>query len=178
MIYFRNDDVNPSTDKKALLSLYWQLTRRFPDCVILSGINIFGRENTEGSVYPGVPFKNKPASWFYKVDSLSCDKICWSRWHETASHGLLHLNHANLSKDAQELSIVTSCEMLNTRKFIAPFNAYNEDTKNICSEYGIELVQESAPWLSLEHNKFDPNHKFWYFHSWRYTNERLLEELK
>jgi hypothetical protein len=87
------------------------------------------------------------------------------------------VKHSSLSKDAQEMSIVGSCRFLGTDKFIAPFNDYNEDTIDVCVENKIELVTKSYNWKSIEHNQFDSSHKYWYFHSWRWSEKKLREYL-
>lgn len=173
----RNDDVNASTDLSELRKLYDTIWKRSPKATIISCVTIFSKHNSVGSVYQEVPFKNRPKPWFYNVNQVWDTFLGYGKRHKVASHGLLHLNHANLSADAQELSIVTSCQMLNTRIFVAPFNAYNEDTIKICAEFGIELLQDKHSWQSMEHNKFSSHQPYWYMHSWRWKVKSLKEYL-
>lgn len=175
MIVFRNDDVNPSTDLERLYELYECIGRIYPHNQIISGITLFGVWNTKEAVYPDLPLKNKTNKYFY--DS---NRIMTRYSHvigDIASHGMFHVFHSKLSKDAQEMSIVGSCRFLKTDKFIAPFNDYNQDTIDVCVENKIELITKTYPWKSIEHNDFDSNHKYWYMHSWKWTTKKLREYL-
>lgn len=170
-IIFRNDDVNPSTDFKNLVDCYVELIKAFPGCRIISGVTLFGKDNVRGSVYEDVPFKDKPNEWFYDVD-----QVVWSKPSipgEIASHGLFHIDHSKASRETQELSIISSCKFLDTSIFIPPFNRYNNDTIDICEKNGIEIYLPSDGWKSLEYEIFYPEHKKWYFHSWKFNPEKL-----
>jgi hypothetical protein len=83
-----------------------------------------------------------------------------------ASHGLIHLDHSRVGYDAQEMNILTSCNLLKTNMFIPPFNRYNEDTVKICEKNGIELLV--GGWKSLKFNEYDPEHEKWYLHPWEW----------
>lgn len=174
-LIFRNDDVNPSTDLEALYDMYEVIARLFPESRIMSGITLFGKWNEKQAVYPDLPLKDHPKEYFYNANRFL------HRHHhvigDIASHGLYHVKHSKLSKDAQEMSILGSCNFLNTKKFIAPFNDFNHHTQDICQANKIELVNNAMDWKSLEFNKFDPNHKAWYFHSWRYSTKQLKDKL-
>lgn len=95
-----------------------------------------------------------------------------------ASHGLVHCDHRLLSKDAQEMSILTSCSLVRTNRFIPPFNKWNSDTEEICRKYGIKLEKYEDGWKSAEHNKFDPYHMLWYFHPYAMNYRKLVKWLK
>jgi len=47
------------------------------------------------------------------------------------------------------------------------------------ADYGIELVRntDTLKWRSLEHHEFDNQHKYWYYHPWRFTVDCLREKL-
>lgn len=172
---FRNDDINPSTDLDTLYEMYEVIGRLFPSSMIISCVTLFGIWNDKQAVYPDLPLKNKPTEWFYNVN-----RVLHKHSHvigDIASHGLFHVKHSTLSRDAQEMSILGSCNFLNTKKFVAPFNDYNANTVDICKGNGIELLTKEYDWKSLEFNKFNPDHKFWYFHSWRYTKKQLMDKL-
>jgi hypothetical protein len=176
-IIFRNDDVNPSSNFEEIKEIYERIRINFPKAEIWSGINIFSKSNDIGSVYPDLPLANKMLSYFYGVDSLF-DRDKLNKLHTITSHGLIHFNHSKLSKDAQELSIVMSCNLLKTKIFIPPFNQFNEDTKFICNFNRIRLVMPTDGWKSLEKEKFNSEHKLWFFHSWRFTPDafrKLIE---
>lgn len=170
----RNDDVNPNTDFNTLNNIY-DVIKEFTDAEILSCVNVLGRANKDGTVYPGVPFKNNPLQWFYNVNKI--ERFNAWRLYKVASHGLFHCDHTKLSKGAQELSILSSCHMLNTNCFVAPFNRFNEDTVKACEENNITLIGKNENWKCLDFEDFDSRHEFWYFHSWRFTPQLLKEKL-
>ncbi len=170
-LIFRNDDVNPSTDFSQLKEMYDFLKTQGQ---VMSGVNLYGKKNTLGSVYPDVPFKYKPMDYFFDVDSYL--DVKGKDLGLIASHGLFHFNHASVSRDYQEASIKMSCKKLSTKLFIPPFNKLNQDTKDICRDSGI-MIMSGEKWKSLEFNDFNPDHKYWYFHSWRYSVNQLKEKL-
>lgn len=174
-LIIRNDDVSPSTDLERLSEMYDRIKNMFPGVKIISGVTLFGLHNNKEAVYPDLPLKDKNNKYLYKTNRVL------SRYShipgEIASHGMFHVKHSELYKDAQEMSIVGSCHFLNTDKFIAPFNDYNQDTIDVCVENKIELITKNYNWKSMEHNKFDIRHEYWYFHSWRWSTKRLLEYL-
>lgn len=170
-IIFRCDDVVNFSSIKYLEEIRIFLQKRFggpsgEQMRFMPAISLFGRRNPRGSVYPDVPFKDKPFSYFMDVDSF----FQRLRWPEAtiASHGLYHVDHTKLSKDALEMSIVGSCRYLRTRIFVPPFNRYNDAAVKVCDENGLHLVRFEEGWRSLEHETFDPAHKLWYFHHWNY----------
>jgi hypothetical protein len=137
---------------------------------------LFSKYNNVGAVYREVPFKSKPVNWFYDVDKFLLEYEYMTKDH-VASHGLFHVDHAKIGKDAQEMSILGSCSFLKTNLFCAPFNSFNQDTRDICEKNEIRLINDVYPWRSLEHQPFDPNHKYWYFHSWRVHPDTLKRKL-
>lgn len=175
MIIFRDDDINPNSDFDNVEGCYKVIKELYPQSEIISGVTIFGKNNTTGSIYPNPPFKSNPNKWFYNVDLF----ILPIDIPDTtiASHGLIHVDHSRIGTDAQEMSILTSCNLLNTKIFIPPFNKFNEDTLQICYDNGIKILLTSEGWKSLEFNKFDRNYNKWYFHSWRFSPETLREVL-
>ncbi len=171
----RNDDISPSTDLERLYELYECIGRVLPEAKIISGITLFGVWNNKEAVYPDLPLKTKTNKYLYDTN-----RIMTRYSHvigEVASHGMFHLKHSELHRDAQEMSIVGSCRFLKTDKFIAPFNDYNQDTIDVCVENKIELTTKAYNWKSIEHNKFDSSHKYWYGHSWRWSVKQLREYL-
>ena len=173
-LVFRNDDVNFNTNKKSLASIYGVIHSIFPNAEIWSGITLFSQKNDKGSIYETTPFKNNNNSWFYSnADSFMHDYR--HPLYKIASHGLYHIDHSKVSRETQEMSILGSCGYLKTNKFIPPFNKYNQDTLDICFDNNIDIKVEG--WKSIEHEKFTPEHKYWYFHSWRFTPNQLKEVL-
>jgi hypothetical protein len=174
-IIFRDDDISPSSNFRQIDGCHKVLRQLFPGCAIISCITLFSKYNKIGSVYQEIPFKGKPKEWFYDVDKFLLEYEYINR-DVIASHGLIHSNHAKLSRDAQEMSILTSCRFLKTNMFVPPFNAHNKHTADICEKNDIKLLNVLHPWKSIEFNNFDANHKYWYFHSWRFTPESLREK--
>lgn len=171
---FRNDDVTLSTSPSEMGKIYGVIHSFFPTAEIWSAITVFSQRNSKGSVYKEVPFKNKGTNWFYK-NITSVTPNIQNSIYKIASHGLFHINHSIVSRETQEMSILGSTSYLKSNKFVPPFNKYNEDTVDICNKNGIEFIKDG--WLSMEHNKFDPNHNLWYFHSWRFTAKSIKEYL-
>lgn len=174
MIVFRNDDVSFNTDKKKLANIYGIIHNLFPNAEIWSCITIFSQNNFKGSVYQDTPFKNREINWFYK----NADVVMSDYRHplyKIASHGLYHIDHSKVSRDTQEMSIIGSCSYLKTDIFVPPFNRFNQDTIDICFDNSIKFNKDG--WKSLEHNVFDSRHKFWYFHSWSLTINKLKDML-
>ena len=175
MIVFRNDDVSASTNVERMSDGYEVIREFFPEAEIWSAVSLFCKENKIGSVYPGVPFKDKPQKWFYGVDGFVTMKHDVK--HRVVSHGLLHIDHSKASYDVQEMSIITSCNYLKTNIFVPPFNRFNLDTEIICKDNNIFLVGKEENWINLESNIFNPNHKYHYYHSWRLDADKLKEIL-
>lgn len=146
-----------------------------PSSEIWSGVTLFSEKNSFGSIYEDIPFKDKNNDWFYKANQFIGDlnKVPLSR---ICSHGLYHADHSRLNYDAQQMSILGSCKYLNSNIFIPPFNRYNEHTEFICDEYDIKLIRKEG-WKSLEFESFDPEHKLWYWHSWRISASQLKRML-
>ena len=174
----RIDDASINTDMYDLRKQidYWH--KFVPSVKFIIGINLIAKSNNEFSVYPNPPFKKRDRPFFYDVDSIIdkswFDDIAVSR-DEIASHGLIHVDHSLLSYDAQEMSIVSSCNILGSKKFIPPFNQYNAYTESVCKKYGIELIgnTDTIRWKSLETHDFDPNYEYWYYHPWRVNAHSL-----
>lgn len=182
-LVFRIDDISSNTDFYDLDKIYYVIRGKFPKASILFGVNLFCSSNFDGSVYREVPFKERENQFFYKVnnildiDHVGCYTFSKRPNVSIASHGLLHCDHTRISKDAQEMSILTSCNYLNSKKFIPPFNRFNRDTEDICKENSIDLIKPDHGWKSLEFSEFNQDHKKWYFHSWRINHFKLEDVL-
>ena len=165
-IIFRCDDVSFNTNPQKLEWFYNFLKSRYPDCAFWSCVTLFAKRNTDGSVYPDAPFKDNPIEFFYNVDSVVSKPKAPGM---IVSHGLLHVDHSELSEETQEMSILTSCNYLKTSIFVPPFNRWNAATERVCLNNNISLIKFEEGWKSLEYNNFDPKHKLWYFHPWSWT---------
>lgn len=170
----RFDDISPNTNIYKMNYLIKVLEDAIPDLEIWLAVNMFSKSSTVNSVYPDVPFKDKPKDYFYNVDRTFLPHI-FNR--KLVSHGLIHCDHSRIGIDAQEMSIVSSCKYLETDVFVPPFNRWNEATELVCKENGIKLQKISDGWLSMEHNDFNPKHDKWYLHPWKWTPEELGDYL-
>lgn len=175
-IIFRCDDVTANTDLVNLELIYNYLLKKFPHLEFWKCVTLFSKTNGLGSVYPSPPFKKRPKRFFYDVDAYRDDFDLVGG--KTVSHGLIHADHSKLQYDAQEMSIVTSCNYLNTDIFVPPFNFYNEATESICKRYNITMTRESDGWKCLDYEAFDPNHRHWYFHPWRFKYGQFVKSIE
>lgn len=173
-LIIRNDDVNFNTNPKKLGEIYGAIHSILPDAEIWSVISIFGGRNSKGAVYGDLPLKDKDVNWFYKHSDCVMGNF-GTPLFKVASHGLFHIDHSVVSRQTQEMSILSSCALLKTNLFIPPFNRSNQDTADICFDNDITLV--SGGWKSMDCEKFDLNHRLWYLHSWRWTAEKLKDYL-
>jgi len=95
-----------------------------------------------------------------------------NRW-EVASHGLIHADHRLLNKQAQELSIVLSCNLVNATIFVPPFHKYNKDTEEVCNEHFITLDKwDSYSSRHIGFHMFEEGFNY-YLHEWDFT-EKLI----
>jgi len=154
------------------------LRHKFPNCTILFCISPLVHEMNTGDavtderIFPKIMNAYSDFREFYNVDKCGCPDIIPEV--TKASHGLIHVDHRLLSKEAQEMSIMVSCSLSQSKVFVPPFNKWNKDTEAICAEQGIELVKFEDGWLCMEYNDFDVDHDLWYVHS----REFELEEFK
>lgn len=179
-LIIRFDDVCERTYEPNLMELMDEVSGYGE---IWLSVNLFSSESESQSVYPDVPFKDKPNSYFFNVNEmyrylpttqLQGIRLCPD--YKVVSHGLLHADHSRLSKDAQEMSIVSSCRLLNTDIFVPPFNRWDSTTEEVCGENGISLIKITDGWKSMEHNQFDRNHKLWYLHPWKWNSRYELRK--
>jgi len=176
-IIFRNDDVCKNTNIFKLKKVYDVLTTYFSDCRIINCINVISRKTNRGSVYDEVPFKDNPVKWFYDINQFMDKELIEQLPFEKASHGLFHVDHTKIHRDTQLMSIMGSTSYIGTTMFMPPFARWNEDTQSVCRQCGIKLLTDGRQWKSLEFEKFDPEHKFWYFHSWRFDQSTMRKVL-
>jgi len=162
-VIIRVDDVSPNTDMAELNDVA-RILRDELGAKVIYGINLFAKATKLGSVYPDLPMRGREFSYFCDVDRLFDPYI--PRFVKVASHGLIHAEHGKLSYETQQFSILVSCSYLRTKTFIPPFMSFNDDTRKICAENGIELIEGSG-WGNMEKEEYDGNHKQWYFHPWR-----------
>jgi hypothetical protein len=149
-----------------------EILLRHPDATILYCISplvneMEGDRTTRQRIFPKIFNAHSDHRIFYQVDECSLPRIPESA--TPASHGLVHVDHRLLTKEAQEMSILVSCSLAKSSIFVPPFNKWNKDTEQICEEHGIKLVKFEEGWLYAEYNQFDPSHDKWYLHSREFT---------
>lgn len=180
-VVFRIDDVSPNTDMHELAKQLGVL-KPYASTILL-GVNLIAREASNGALYPDLPLRGQDRLYFYNADRMMrSEQIAELRALPSvklASHGLIHGDHSKFGKDAVEMSIITSCALLDTRVFIPPFNETSQVVKLVCEDNNIEIVGncEDRIWKSLESEPFDPNHKFWYYHPWRLNLDQLKKAM-
>lgn len=123
-------------------------------------------------VFPAIFKAMSDQRCFYGVDRLGLPAIPDSRI-QLASHGLLHMDHRLLGREAQEMSILTSCKLVGTQTFVPPFNKWNCTTENVCRENKVALVKFEDGWRSMEHNRPGRETGKWYLHSRAFTVEQF-----
>jgi len=173
-VIFRIDDVNPSTNFKELEKITNFISFYYPDAEIWNCVSLIGKRNVLGAVHPNPPFKDKQMRFFYNSDSIlaPCELT-----GKIVSHGLLHFDHSTASLETQELSILTSCSILQSSKFVPPFNRWNYDTEKICLENGIDLVKVEDGWVNLDRYDFNPVDEYFYFHPWNHTADDFIKKI-
>lgn len=177
----RIDDVSPNTDFSDFKEQISILRKKGFKLIV--GVNLFCKESVDGALYPDLPLSQQPMSYLLNVDKMlrMQDVLdCGVKPEEIVSHGLVHTNHARMSRDAQMVSILTSCSFLGTKRFIPPFNAVDETTKEICSGHGIEIIGNTHDhsWQSLESQDYMPDRSHWYYHPWRIDAKKLAGQFK
>lgn len=103
------------------------------------------------------------------IDDFRCTK---------ASHGLIHVDHRLLNKQTQELSILTSASLVNSKIFVPPFNKYNSDTLEIVAEHNLTIVKWEDGWQHLGYNRFADDGNKYYVHMHDYPGDEILRLLE
>ena len=178
MITFRFDDICINTDMELVQKMTDFMFKNFSRCRVIYAVSPLVNKIVSTDiivrqrVFPSIINAMSDYREFYKVDLAGIPELD-SRVVK-AGHGLIHIDHRLLSKEAQELSIIASCSLVNTIVFVPPFNKWNKATKEICDEHGIELIKFEDGWLSMEHNDYDHNMNLWYLHSREWTYENFV----
>ena len=183
---FRVDDVSLNTDSKKLLSISDKIFKRFPDSKLLLGVSPLVNDMTNYSdkrserIFPEIFNAHSDHRIFFNVQKCGIPEIIqklgqmYGSKIELAGHGLVHVDHRLLSKDVQELSILSSCNLIGTRIYIPPFNKWNKSTEEICSEHSIKLIKFEDGWKHLKYESVTDNFGNYYFH----THDFELEEFQ
>lgn len=168
---FRIDDVSLNTDLSKLATMTARLRDKFERCKIMYGVSLAVSEDVGERVFPKIWNAFSDHRKYFLVDRIGMPNILAGA--DIASHGLVHVDHRHLSREAQELSILMSCSVLQTNIFIPPFNKWNADTESVCAEHKVYLVKFEDGWRHLKYEAFDGSGN-WYFH----THDFELPEFK
>lgn len=178
MKVFRFDDVCINADLKLIQRMTDFLYEKFPICKVIYGVSpLVHRMNTgdyvkDQRIFPEILNAMSDYRHFFKVELAGVPNMDARVYR--AGHGLVHVDHRLLTKEAQELSIVASCSLVGAEMFIPPFNKWNIDTDTICKDHNIDLIKFEHGWRSMEHNKFDASEQIlWYLHAREWTFEKF-----
>lgn len=167
---FRFDDVCINADMYLIENMTNFLFENFPGCQVLWGVSPLvhdmSKENspvTKQRIFPKIMNAYSDYRDFYKVDNTGLPNFNTNA--TLASHGLIHVDHRLLTKEVQEISILTSASLVKSNIFIPPFNKWNKDTESVCKEHNIELIKFEDGWLCMEYNKYNDSQDKWYLHA-------------
>lgn len=176
---FRIDDVSANTNDDHFIQIVEVIRAKFPEAVIIAAVSPLVHDMTKE------PERDRERAFPRKLSAMSDHRNLFrvqimgmpmferSDKFIVASHGLVHVDHRLLGLEAQEMSIVTSCSLLQTHIFVPPFNKWNGSTERICEEHGIVLVKFEGGWQHVKFNDFDPKHEKYYLHTHDTTAEWL-----
>ena len=171
---FRIDDVSANTNTAHLQAIVTTICARVPDASIVLAISplvhdVSGEPEADRErAFPRLLSAMSDHRNLYRVRRCGWPEkltIHGSATLSLASHGLVHVDHRLLGREAQELSIVASCSLVGAQIFCPPFNHWNRDTESVCAEHGIELIKFEDGWRHVRFNKFDPKHERYYLHT-------------
>jgi hypothetical protein len=183
---FRIDDVSINTNQDKLLEMIRLLDEKFVHSRFLLGISPLVcnmQEHTDKRnerIFPSIFNAYSDHRIFYRVEKCGIPDIVatliktYGNKIDLAGHGLIHVDHRLLTKEVQELSIVTSCNLIGAKTYIPPFNKWNADTVEICKEFNIHLIKFESGWKHLGYEAITNNYSSYYFH----THDFTLDEFK
>jgi hypothetical protein len=159
-VIFRIDDVSVNTNQAKFEAIAETIRRYVPDGIILAAVSPMVHEMTTTDeperVFPRVLNAMSDHRKFFHVQRAGIPTF-WSEHRiNVASHGLVHVDHRLLGREAQEMSIIMSCALLKTDIFVPPFNKYNQDTQSVCDDQGVRLVRFESGWEHVRFNAFNP----------------------
>ena len=164
---FRFDDISINSDIQKLGIMVDLVDAIDAEIMLAISPIVFKSEKETGRVFPAINSAQSSHTVNYHGDTMGIPEVL--HWDcIIASHGLAHEDHRILSYNAQELNIIQSCSLIDTKIFVPPFNKWNTNTERVCEENNIELIKFEDGWLSCEHNKYDTKNDKWYLHSWQW----------
>ena len=172
---FRFDDICANADMKKTIKIAEYIKSKIPSAEIIFCVSPLVHDMSSESgkiserIFPSILNAHSDYRKFYNVDMCNIPKF--PDWITRAGHGLIHVDHRLLTKETQELSILTSCSLAKASIFVPPFNKWNTSTNEICCEHGIKLVKFEDGWLCCEYNDYNPKHNLWYLHAREFSFE-------
>jgi hypothetical protein len=181
---FRIDDISINTDLKRLQTLVTILRehcdiRKIDLEVVLAVTPLvydMGKEAPKDKerAFPRLFSALSDHRKFYEVHKAGIPDLLDFAPYTPAAHGIVHVDHRLLGREAQELSILVSCHLAKARSFCPPFNKWDGDTESICWEHNISLIRFEDGWLHTNYNAYSTRHEKYYFHTHDTTPEQLI----
>lgn len=172
---FRFDDVCINSDMELHNRMTDFLLKKFKCEVIWAvSVGVIGKEGQR--VFPKAYNAVSDHKHFYYLDKVGVPKL--RKDITIATHGLFHVDHRLLTKEVQEVSIITSVSLIETyhngvSTFVPPFNKWNQDTVSICSENNFTLIKYEDDWKSMEYNTYNPSKEKYYLHAREWTFDKF-----
>tara|TARA_B110000858_G_scaffold188891_1_gene234984 strand:+ start:275 stop:832 length:558 start_codon:yes stop_codon:yes gene_type:complete len=179
---FRFDDICVNADMELHINIANQIKKVMPSAEVIFCVSPLVHDmsaetgKSKQRIFPKILNAYSDHRAFYNVDK--CEVPTFPEWITRAGHGLIHVDHRLLTKEVQELSILTSCSLSKSSIFVPPFNKWNEHTANICTEHSIKLVKFEDGWLCCEYNEYNPKHNLWYIHAREFTLQSFTKWLR
>jgi hypothetical protein len=183
----RIDDVSVNLDLDRLTKFLELVRSKYQKVTILLAVSpmVFNmdkwepnNESTKERVFPAILNAMSDHRVYFNVEKIGIpvwlNDVAEKYECILATHGLIHVDHRLLTKDLQELSVISSASLVGTRIFVPPFNKYNDDTVAICNKNKIELVRWEDGWTHLGYHPFSDNGKKYYVHLHDYPGEKLF----
>lgn len=181
----RIDDISTKTDPERLEKFLDMFSMRFQNFQILLTVSIgtihIEEDPKSERVFPPILNAMSDHRVFFNLTEIALPS--WlpavvNKFNcKVASHGLLHVDHRLLSKEAQEISIISSCSAIGTKIFVPPFNKYNHETIEVIKESKLQLVVWESGWKHLSYQKLDQMVGNYYFHMHDFNDGQLLSLL-
>lgn len=174
---FRFDDICLNSDIDQATAMSKALRSYFPDCALMWVISLLStpEDNLSQRVFPSIWKAYSDYKVFFKVKQMGMPTVPGNMNIKIASHGLVHVDHRLLAKEAQEMSILISCSLLNSCYYVPPFNKWNADTEAICKAASINLIKFEDGWLNMKFETDKPRHQKWYLHHREFTMDELFQ---
>lgn len=179
---FRFDDVCVNSDIELHNQMTDYLFDKFPGCQVIWAISplVHSFEKERQRVFPKEWNALSDPFIHCNLDTMGVPPI-----HPKvirATHGLIHVDHRLLSRQAQKLSILLSASLVKAEVFVPPFNKWNEQTEEVCGRF-IPIIKYEDGWRSMEYNSYTINEWYcsyfrvsfngqqWYLHARQWTME-------